>query len=196
MKVLVLGATGRIGSKLVKNLNELNDVQIKVYVRTPEKITEKMDIEVIKGDILDSNHLREAMQDINMVIAAVDGNLLEMSKSIVSAAENTSVSRIVWVTGMGIHHEVPGLTGKMLDMLVKAQPEYVEAADLIMNSGLNYTLVRAAHLTDGNNEKYHLQNEGEKLHSNSVDRCAVARFIADMVLNEELGKNESLGITN
>ena len=74
-------------------------------------------------------------------------------------------------------------------------PEYVQAADAIAESGTPYTLIRAAHLTDGNNEQYYIQHEGEKLHANSVDRIAVAHLIYDLIVNEE-GINESLGITN
>ena len=52
-----------------------------------------------------------------------------IGRSIVSAAKGSGINHIIWVTGMGIHHEVPGITGKMLDMLVRKYPEYVMAAD-------------------------------------------------------------------
>lgn len=196
-KVLLLGATGRIGGIVLKNLLG-KDADIRVYVRTPEKLSREAAerVEVIKGDALDAVSLHQAMSGIDIVIAAVNGNLLAQAESIVKAMVGTSVSRVMWVTGMGIHHEVPGATGRMLDMLVRSQPEYVQAADLIAESGVPYTLIRAAHLTDGKNEKYYIQHEGDRLHSNSVDRCAVARFITDMVENEKLGFNESLGVTN
>lgn len=96
---------------------------------------------------------------------------------------------------MGIHHEVPGEVGKMLDELCRKMPEYVQAADMIAESGTAYTLIRAAHLTDGDNSKYYVQHEGQELHANNVDRIAVAHFIADLVSSGN-GVNESLGITN
>lgn len=196
-KIVLLGATGRIGRIVLKNLLQ-DDAEVKAYVRSPEKLEKEtaQKTEIIKGDILDTPSLHEAMKDTDIVIAAVNGNLLAQAESIVRAMSGSSVSRVMWVTGMGIHHEVPGATGRMLDMLVKSQPEYVQAADLIADSGVPYTLIRAAHLTDGSNEKYYIQHEGEPLHGNTVDRCAVARLITDMVENEDFGVNESLGATN
>ena len=69
------------------------------------------------------------------------------------------------MTGVGIHHEVPGPVKEMLDKLCESQPDYVKAADTVMNSGLEYTLLRGAHLTDGDNRKYFVQKEGEFLHA-------------------------------
>lgn len=88
-----------------------------------------------------------------------------------------------------------GEIGKMLNELCKEMPEYVQAADMIAASGISYTLIRAAHLTDGTNVRYYVQNEGEALHTNSVDRISVAHFIADLIANHH-GINESLGVTN
>lgn len=85
----------------------------------------------------------------------------------------------------------------MLSLLAKRMPEYVMASDKIMNSGICYTLVRAAHLVNGTNEEYYLSKEGEKIHSNSVCRSAIAKFVEDMIKDDRgLGENESLGITN
>ena len=100
------------------------------------------------------------------------------------------------MTGMRIHHEVPGSIKELLDKWVESQPHYVRAADNIMNSGLDYTLLRGAHLTDGNNKEYCIQKEGEPLHSNTCDRIAIAEFIGKIIDNFELYKNESIGVTN
>lgn len=43
---------------------------------------------------------------------------------------------------MGIHHETKGLRGKMLDMLAKKRPEYIQAADTIAASEAITTLLR------------------------------------------------------
>jgi len=55
--------------------------------------------------------------------------------------KENNVKRIIWMTGMGIHHEVPGPIKEILEKLVMSQPHYVKAADTIMNSGLDYTLL-------------------------------------------------------
>lgn len=151
----------------------------------------------MEGDILDTNTLNKAMKNQEIVIATLSGDLLEQAKSIVRAVQGTTVTRIIWITGLGIHREVSGEIGEILDSLLSQYPEYAQAADIISNSGVAYTLVRAANLVDGDNMEYNLTNEGEEIRSNSVTRNAVAKFIADMVIdNSGLGINKSLGITN
>lgn len=150
---------------------------------------------MIEGNVLDETALTESMIGQDIVIAVLSGDLLAYANNIVSALKKNAVKRIIWITGMGIHHEVPGEVGKILDDLCRQMPEYVQAADAIAESGTPYTLIRAAHLTDGNNEQYYIQHEGEELHANSVDRIAVAHLIYDLIVNEE-GINDSLGVTN
>lgn len=193
-KIMILGATGRIGRLLVPLLSKPEN-NITVYVRNAEKIINSENLNIIEGDILDLDKLRSSMIDQDIVIAVLSGDLLTYANHIVSALRNSKVSRILWVTGLGIHHEVPGKIGKMLDELCEQMPEYVQAADRITESGVAYTLIRAAHLTDGENHKYYVQHDGELLHANNVDRIAVAHFITDLISNDE-GINESLGVTN
>lgn len=74
-----------------------------------------------------------------------------MAKNIITVLKDSTVKRIIWITGMGIHHEIKGIRGKMLGILAKTRPEYIKA---------------------------------------------IAKCMADMILDESLGVNDSLGITN
>lgn len=58
------------------------------------------------------------------------------------------------------------------------------------------TLLRCPGIRDGENEVYSLTKEGEKPSCWVVDRAAIAQCMADMIKDESLGANESLGITN
>lgn len=194
--ILVLGATGRIG-KLLLSMLEPQQNRVTAYVRSPEKAvgTAFENVALVQGDVLDTERLRVSMQGQDVVIAVLPGDLLAYAKSIAAAMQVSRPGRILWVTGMGIHHEVPGEVGKILDELCRKMPEYVQAADTISSAGTPWTLVRAAHLTDGDNAAYYVQEEGQPLHANAVDRVAVARFMADLV-KDDGGKNQSLGVTN
>jgi uncharacterized protein YbjT (DUF2867 family) len=196
--VLILGATGRIGSLLTNILQNENSIKQTLYVRNADKLPAAVakDTNIIVGDVLDTEALSSAMEGQDEVVAVLSGDVLAFAQSIASAMKSHNLSQVIWVTGMGIHHEVPGEVGKMLDKLVEQMQSYVVAADTIAESGVPYTLVRAAHLTDGDNDKYYLQNEGEELHSNAVDRIAVAKFIASIILGKTAMKNTSVGITN
>ena len=92
------------------------------------------------------------MKDKDMVITLLNSkNLVTLAENVVKSMKENNIKRIIWMAGMGIHHEVPGKIKEILDKLVESQPHYVQAADTIMNSGLDYTLLRGAHLTDGEN---------------------------------------------
>lgn len=192
--ILILGATGRIGKLLVPLFSEKEN-NITIYVRNMEKAVEFENVNIIEGDVLDEDALAGSMKGQDIVVAVLSGDWLAYANNIVSALKKNNINRIIWVTGMGIHHEVPGEVGKMLDELCRQMPEYVQAADRIAESGIAYTLIRAAHLTDGDNSQYYIQQEGESLHANNVDRIAVAHLIHDLIINED-GINKSLGVTN
>ena len=192
--ILVIGATGRTGKLLITLLTEKEN-HVSAFVRDKKKCTEFKNVDIIEGDVLNKEKLAESMKGQDIVVAILSGDVLTFAKNLSFALKKNKVNQIFWVTGMGIHHEVPGEVRKMLDGLCKKMPQYVQAADTIAESGTPYTLIRAAHMMDGNNSKYYIQHEGEELHSNYVDRLAVAHLIYDLIKNNK-GKNESLGVTN
>ena len=196
-KILILGASSPTGKTLITHLQTLKNIDISCYVRSPEKLSSFKNIKIIKGDVTDLINLSKSMKGMDIIIALLKGEkLVTQAENIVKSMKGNNVKRIVWMTGMGIHHEVPGPIKEILDKLVESQPDYVKAADTIMNSGLDYTLLRGAHLTDGNNMKYYIQKEGEPLRCNTCDRIAIAKFLGEVIINPELYKNESIGLTN
>ena len=84
----------------------------------------------------------------------------------------------------------------MLNMYAKQRPEYIEAADTIAASTAVTTLLRCPGIKDGNNTKYFLTKESEQPAHKDIDRAGIAQCMYDMIKDESLGVNESLGITN
>ena len=197
-KILILGASSPTGKVLLTNLlSTKKNVEITCYVRTPEKLSSFSNLIIKKGDVLDQPKLSAAMKGIDLVITLLKGeNLVTLAENTVKSMKENNIKRIIWMTGVGIHHEVPGPANEMLDKLCESQPDYVKAADTVMNSGLEYTLLRGAHLTDGDNRKYFVQKEGEFLHAYTCDRIAIAEFIGNVIDNFDLYKNDSVGVTN
>ena len=197
-KILILGASSPTGKVLLTHLlSTKKNIEITCYVRTPEKLPSFSNIIIKKGDVLDQPNLSYSMKGIDMVITLLKGeNLVTLAENTVKSMKENNIKRIIWMTGAGIHHEVPGPIKEILDKLCESQPEYVKAADTVMNSGLEYTLLRGAHLTDRNNKKYFVQKEGEFLHANTCDRIAVTEFIGNIIDNFDLYKNDSVGVTN
>ena len=196
-KVFILGATSPTGKVLLNHLQSTKNLDITCYVRSPEKLSSFKNLKIIQGDITDQPSLSKSMKGMDIIITLLSGDTVKIqAENVIKSMKENNIKRIIWMTGMGIHHEVPGPIKEILDKLVESQPNYVAAANLIMNSGLEYTLLRGAHLTDGNNKKYYTQKEGEPLRCNTCDRIAIAEFIGEIIDNFELYKNVSIGLTN
>lgn len=197
-KVVIFGAAGHTGKYITRKMQSLQDVELTVFVRNPAKF-EGMDltgVRVVQGDALNAADVQKAMEGQEILLCSLEGDVLTMAKNIADAVEKTTVRRIVWITGMGIHHEIGGVHGIMLNMLAKQRPEYIQAADIIAASKATATLLRCPGIKDGDKTTYRLTREGEKPACWSTDRANIAQCMADIVQDESLGADESLGITN
>ena len=69
MKIFITGATGFIGSHLVKTLQEKNDCEIKCLVRksSETETLQKCDVELFFGDLLDKDSLQEGVKDCHVI---------------------------------------------------------------------------------------------------------------------------------
>ena len=197
-KVVVFGAAGHTGKYITRKMQSMPDVELTVFVRNPAKF-EGMDmtgVNILQGDALNAEDVKKAMDGQDVLLCSLEGDVLSMAKNIVAALEETSVKRIIWITGMGIHHEITGMRGVMLNMLAKQRPEYIQAADTIAASKAVTTLLRCPGIQNGDNTTYYLTHEGTQPKKNNIDRAGIAQCMADMIEDENLGCNESLGITN
>jgi len=110
MKVLVTGATGKVGSRLSRRLAERGD-QVRALVRDPSRAGELCDarIELIKGDLLDADSLVTAVRGIDAVVhcaAFFRGATPEQAHAVndlgtqhlANAARGASVKRFVFTS--------------------------------------------------------------------------------------------------
>ena len=197
-KVVVFGAAGHTGKYITRKMQSMQDVELTVFVRNPAKFGD-MDlagVQIVQGDALNAEDVKKAMDGQDILLCSLEGDVLTMAKNIVSALAQISVKRIIWITGMGIHHEITGARGAMLAMYAKQRPEYIQAADTIAASAAVTTLLRCPGIKDGDNTVYHLTKEGEQPANQDIERAGIAQCMADMIEDENLGVNESLGITN
>lgn len=196
--VVIFGAAGHTGKYITKKMQAQDDISLSVFVRNPAKF-EGMDISnvnVIQGDALNLEDVKKAMDGQDVVLCSLEGDVRTMAQNIVKALETTSVKRIVWITGMGIHHEISGFHGIMLNMLAKKRPDYIEAADIIAASDAVTTLLRCPGIKDGDNERYFLTEEGTQPSHWTIERAGIAQCMLDLIRDDDMGVNKSLGITN
>lgn len=197
-KVVIFGAAGHTGKYITEKMKSEEDIELSAFVRNPAKF-DGMDISgvnIIQGDALNAKDVKRAMEGQDILLCSLEGDVLTMAKNIVLALAKTSVKRIIWITGMGIHHEITGARGIMLNMYAKKRPEYIEAADTIAASSAVTTLLRCPGIKNGDNTKYFLTREGEQPSHKNIERAGIAQCMYDLIEDESLGVNESLGITN
>ncbi|NIP30662.1 MAG: DUF2867 domain-containing protein [Candidatus Dadabacteria bacterium] len=110
-KILITGATGYIGSRLLKKL-ENSEYSICCLARKPEYLTSRVskNIKVIKGDVLDKKSLEKALEDVDTAFYLVHsmGNTDSFeeldrlgAENFGMAAEKMGVKRIIYLGGLG-----------------------------------------------------------------------------------------------
>ncbi len=86
--------------------------------------------------------LDQAMAGQDAVFAALSGNLRAFVKQIVAAMKRNNVSRLVFISSMGIYNEIPASVGAGDNLASNPILQtYRDAADVVESSGLNYTVV-------------------------------------------------------
>ena len=63
---------------------------------------------IVEGDVLDRKALKAAMQGQDVVYANLAGEMAQQARAIVDAMRATGLKRLIFVSSMGIHGEVPG----------------------------------------------------------------------------------------
>ena len=103
-KVLVTGATGNVGSWVVKELRG-HGVSIRAFVRDPDRAAEKLgdDVELAVGDFSDTSSLHRALEvaDHLFLTSADSPQMVEHETAVIEAAAAAGVSRIVKLSTLG-----------------------------------------------------------------------------------------------
>ncbi len=162
MRILVTGATGYIGGRLVPKLLEAGH-DVRVLVRTPSKMSDVPwadRVEVAVGDLSDASTLTSAMIDIEVVYYLVhamgsSGDFERTEKTaamnVARAARAAGVARIVYLGGLHPNGELsPHLrsraeVGRIL--MQSGVPTIALQAGVVIGSGsTSFEMIR--HLTD------------------------------------------------
>ena len=193
-RILILGATGSIGSKLRKTLLEKTDYKLTLFSTRANRLQINQNREVaISGDVNNQNDLSRVIQNQDVVFAALSGALGKMAKNIVTAMQNSQTKRLIFISSMGIYNEIPrSIGGGNLNENSMLRP-YREAADVIEASNLDYTIIRPGWFDEGS-DNYEITRKGEAFKGHDVSRQAIANLVLKLIQNNGFGIRESLGI--
>ncbi|MFX1565045.1 MAG: NAD-dependent epimerase/dehydratase family protein [Promethearchaeota archaeon] len=162
MRILVTGATGFIGRKLVSKLIE-DQHDVSALVRKTSNVTDlPKTLELIDGDMLDTNSLEKAVQDVDVVIHLAayfdfypkDKKLLyrvnvEGTQNLVNACIQASVSRLIYISTtevIGPVENPPGDESSPLRPQFDYSKSKVEAEEIVrassLDTALNHVILR------------------------------------------------------
>lgn len=162
MKIVIFGATGRTGRLLVDQALAAG-YEVTAFVRDPDRLGELQEfLTPFRGDIFDAGRVERAVTGQGAalsVIGPVDssrGVMATAAQNITAAMRKQGVYRLIWLTGAGVPdpNDQPKLVDRVFTgVLGLLQKDLVEdskqAVDIIRTSGLDWTVVRAPRLLDG-----------------------------------------------
>lgn len=160
MNVLIFGATGGTGRELVRQALDRGH-SVTAFARDPSALGERDGLRWLAGDVLDATAVERAVAGHDVVLcvlgapATKPGNVRSQgTRNIVRAMEDAGPRRLICQSTIGIA-ETRGLLPPLYRYIIVpfllrrtfAEHERQEAA--VRSSDLQWTIVRAAALTDG-----------------------------------------------
>jgi uncharacterized protein YbjT (DUF2867 family) len=161
-RVLVTGATGYVGGRLLPVLERRADLAVRCLARRPEFLRPRVaaGTEIVAGDVRDPAVLREALRDVDVAFylvhamgegAAFEAEERRAARAFGEAARAARVRRIVYLGGLGSGADLsPHLRSRQeVGEVLRASgvPTLELRASIIIGSGsLSFEIVRA--LTD------------------------------------------------
>ena len=200
MSVLVVGATGQTGRHIVSEL-VAKQIPVKVLVRDLEKAREILpnEVELLKGDVLESDTIRAAIADCNSLICATGASPsfdftqpyrvdYQGTKNLVDIARENQLDRFIIVSSLCVSKFFHPLNLFWLVLYWKKQAE-----EYLKKSGLNYTIVRPGGLKNEDNNDNIVMCGADTLFEGSIPRQKVAKVCVES-LSQPAAKNRIVEI--
>jgi uncharacterized protein YbjT (DUF2867 family) len=131
--ILVTGATGTVGSQVVKQLTAIG-ADVRAAVRSTSKAVVMHEVPLVEFDLNKPETVEAAFEDIDKVFLATPlvANMVELDTMTIEAAKKAGVTHIVRLSVMGADAEKEFLLGNLHRQVEK----------LIEASGITYTILR------------------------------------------------------
>jgi putative NADH-flavin reductase len=199
MKLLLIGATRGIGLQVLQQALA-KDHFATVLVRSPQKFSlENERMQVIEGDICDSEAVERATEGQEAVISSI--GIMPTRKpvkvfstgmqNVLGAMEKNAVKRLVAVTGIGAG-DSRGHGGFFYDklfqpLLLKTIYEDKDREEaLIRGSALDWIIVRPGFLNNGPvTGEYRILTDLAGVKAGRISRADVAHFILEQLYESE-----------
>lgn len=195
MKIVVFGATGKTGSLLVEQaIAKGHDVT--VYVRNAQSVKiENPKLKIVVGNLSETLKLKDVLAGAEAAFSTLGGNSLTKRSpelvsgidNIVNTLEQEVVPRFIYLSSFGAGDSkklMPSiLKFFMVDLFLRIPlADHNLNEQRIMNSKLQWTIVRPGGLTDGSltGSLFH-GTEAFKQGKTSISRADVAAFMLNQL---------------
>lgn len=191
MNLLIFGASGKTGHELVKQALAKGH-HVTAFVRTPSKLTVvHVNLKVFEGDVTNYQLVEEAVKGHDAVFSTLgaanpfkyDQSVVDGLSNIVKAMEVTDVRRLIYMSAINVKdsRKNAGLLIRVMGTtLLRTETAGHEAREkIIRQTGLDWTLVRSAGLSDGKHtgNYRHGEDVSAKGIAAGISRADVADFL-------------------
>ncbi|MFC6274046.1 NAD(P)H-binding protein [Levilactobacillus tangyuanensis] len=198
-KVMILGAHGAMARLVTERLLAETDDTLTLFLRNASRLAEYADndrVKVVDGDVHDTAAVATAMADADVIYSNLGGSDLDVqTQSVVDAMKQTGKQRLIYISSLGAHNEVPGKFGEWNEEMIGAYlPAFRQTSKLVAASGLTYTEVRPAWLTDNTEVDYEVTTLADGFKGTEVSRRSVADFVVKVLNDTSSYENASVGL--
>ena len=198
MKIIIFGPTGKTGLLLTEEALLAGHL-VTALVRSPEKMTVRhVNLTVVEGDLFNQQDVEQAVRNHDLVLVLIGNSSLRKTtirtdgtERIVGAMKKAKVSRMIVLSALGIGNsrQQRTLFAKLFlsTVIRNVMADHATQEEVVMQSGLTWTIVRPFFLTDGaktGSYRYGLADD-MSLKSTRISRADVADFIAKQIDSAE-----------
>jgi putative NADH-flavin reductase len=195
MNIAVFGATGATGRQIIAQALEQGH-HVTALVRDPARLPiTHANLTVVQGNVLDDAPVRETLQGAGAAVISL-GNTADNPDYVVSdgtavilrAMREGGVPRVVVVTSMGVGDSLKqvSLPFRMLMQTVLKKPmeDKERQEKLVMDSGLEWIIVRPGGLTDAPATGRYDAGLDPSIGAGQVSRADVAAFVLQQLSDD------------
>jgi uncharacterized protein len=153
MNVVLYGATGMIGSRILKELIARGH-NVTVVARDPKKIPATAKVKVLKGDVLDAESIASTAKGADAVISAYGPPpdkthlMVDSTRALIAGLKKAGVRRFLMVGGAGSLLVAPGVdvidSGHLPDEYRNIAVAHRDALEILKKSDLDWTSLSPA----------------------------------------------------
>jgi uncharacterized protein YbjT (DUF2867 family) len=189
--VLILGANGQLARNTIRVFLRDTDARLTLYLRRASRLPspDPQRVTLVEGDVLDRTRLEAAMEGPDVVYANLAGPMKQHAESIVGAMHATGVTRLIFVSSMGIYGEVPG------ERYRSVLDPYRDSAAVIEASDLDYTILRPGWFTRDDEVSYRITQKGQPFVGHDVSLNVLSGLIVKLALTPGMESRHSIGVS-